>query len=41
MIDDEKDYKKVMDAKYKIYCKKKFRYLKMPQEIIQNISGNY
>jgi hypothetical protein len=25
MIDDEKDYKKVLDAKYKIYCKKKFR----------------
>ena len=25
MTDDEKDYKKVMDTKYKIYCKKKFR----------------
>jgi hypothetical protein len=28
MIDDEKDYKKAMDEKHKIYCKKNSDYLK-------------
>jgi hypothetical protein len=28
MIDDEKGYKKVMDEKYTIYCKKNSDYLK-------------
>ena len=42
MIDDEKGYKKVMDEKYKMYCKIISDDLKkMPQEIIPNISEKY
>jgi hypothetical protein len=37
MIDDEKGYKKVMDAKYKIYCNKISDDLKNAP----NISGKY